>query len=40
MVEEIGQEKVDEIFRIKNKITKWALSDYENKIKEYEEKLK
>jgi len=35
MVIQIGKEAVEKIFQEKNKITKWSLTDYQNKIDEY-----
>lgn len=34
----LGEEKVKELYKLKNETWKWSIFDYENKIKEYEEK--
>lgn len=35
----LGEEKVKELYKIKNENWKWDINDYENKIEEYQNKL-
>jgi len=37
--QKLGEEKVKELYKLKNESWKWSITDYEDKIKEYESKL-
>lgn len=37
--QKLGEKKAKELYAMKGKVTKWTVEDYEEKIKEYQEKL-